>query len=82
MQPSQDTLLAAFKVRLESEPGLRREFVAAPLGVLRRAGIQVSPQKAERLRLELERGVAVDQRPSVSFAPPRQAGKPRADSGA
>lgn len=73
VQTSQESLLAAFKVRLESEPALRREFLAAPLGVLHRAGIQASPQKAERLRLELERGTAIDLRPSVSFAPPPEA---------
>jgi hypothetical protein len=52
----QDKLLAEFRTRLESDPQLRREFAAAPLGVLRRAGVQVSPAKARELRLNFESG--------------------------
>jgi len=52
----QEMLLAAFRTRVESDPQLRREFEAAPLGVLRQAGVQVSPETAQRLHLELQRG--------------------------
>jgi hypothetical protein len=52
----QEKLLAAFRTRLESDPQLRREFDAAPLGVLRKAGVQVSPRQAQLFQLQVQRG--------------------------
>lgn len=64
MPTLQDKLLAAFRTRLETDPQLRREFLAAPLGILRRAGVQVSPETARQLHLELTRGRPGDLRPT------------------
>jgi hypothetical protein len=52
----QDKLLADFRTRLESDPQLRREFDAAPLGTLRKAGVQVTPERAQRFHREVGRG--------------------------
>ena len=46
----QDVLVEAFKRRLQSDPKLRAEFLEAPLGVMKREGVQVSPQTAISLR--------------------------------
>ena len=60
----QDQLLAAFRTRLESDPQLQREFMANPLAVFKRAGVQVSPAKAQRLQKEFKHGGVADLRPS------------------
>lgn len=65
MPTLQEQLIEAFRTRLETDPQLRREFEAAPLGTMRKAGLQVSPEKAQRLHLELKRGHALDLRPSA-----------------
>lgn len=52
----QEKLLAAFRTRLESDPQLRREFDAAPIGVLKRAGVQVSPAQARMFQLQVAGG--------------------------
>jgi len=46
----ENSLIEAFKRRLQSDPKLRAEFLEAPLGVMRREGVQVSPAEAMRLR--------------------------------
>jgi hypothetical protein len=50
MQMQQDELIAAFQRRLQSDPKLRAEFLGAPLGVMKREGVQVSPDEAVALR--------------------------------
>jgi hypothetical protein len=56
MPTMQEKLLAAFRTRLESDPQLRRDFDAAPLGVLKKAGVQVSPAQARMFQREVARG--------------------------
>ena len=53
MPTSQEQLLIAFRHRLATDPQLRRDFDAAPVGVLKRAGVQVSPAQARMFRLQV-----------------------------
>jgi hypothetical protein len=46
----ENEMIAAFKRRLQSDPRLLAEFLSAPLGVMKREGVQVSPQAAMQLR--------------------------------
>lgn len=70
MDPREQQRMEAFRRRLDSDPALRRQFEATPLASLRRAGVQVTPEKARRLHLELRRGVARDLRPSAFASRP------------
>ncbi len=42
--------LGRFENRINSEPALRRQFFADPVGVLRKEGIIMSAEQAQRLR--------------------------------
>ena len=46
----QEERIEAFRKRLLADPRLLAEFLEAPLGVMGREGVQVSPHQAAQLR--------------------------------
>jgi hypothetical protein len=63
MTTLQEKLLMEFRVRLATDPHLRRDFDSAPLGTLKRNGVQVTPAQARLIHLQVARGPA---RPPVT----------------
>ena len=65
MQP--DELIAAFQRRLQVDPKLKAEFLYAPLGVMKRESVQVSPEEAMALRRAVAGRASATESP---FRPP------------
>jgi hypothetical protein len=65
----ENAIIAAFRRRVQSDPKLLAELLVSPLGVMKREGVQVSPQAAFQFRDEM---AAVAAR---SVSDPRQLGR-------